>query len=86
MAREFCPHCNPCLHDGGEKCRAPDSAPNGLADEIRAFLADAPKGLPHEDYRYGELLAAAEAALRNRREGRCAPGLASALADQWGTF
>lgn len=49
--------------------RAPESAPNGLADEIRAFLADAPKGKPHKGYRYGELLAAAEAALRNQPGG-----------------
>ena len=49
--------------------RAPDSALNGLADEIRAFLAAGPSVRPHEGYRYGELLAAAEAALRNQPGG-----------------
>jgi hypothetical protein len=35
-----------------------------LAEQIYAFLADAPKGKPHTGYRYGELLEQAAAALR----------------------
>jgi chromosome segregation ATPase len=48
------------------KLTAPDL--DALIEQIRTFLADAPKGKPHEGYRYGELLSQAAAALVQLRE------------------
>lgn len=28
LAQRFCPHCNPCQHDGDERCRAPAADPS----------------------------------------------------------
>ncbi len=39
-----------------------------LCADIAAFLADAPKGKPHEGYRYGELLAQAAATIKALQE------------------
>jgi len=41
---------------------------DALIEQIRTFLADAPKGKPHEGYRYGELLSQAAAALVQLRD------------------
>lgn len=57
-----------------QPCPAADPIAD-LCMQIRAFLADAPKEMPHEGYRYGELLsfaadalAAAQADARRARE------------------
>lgn len=51
--------------------RAPESSARGpaadpiadLCAQIKSFLADAPQGMPHEGYRYGELLSFAADAI-----------------------
>ena len=43
---------------------------DALIEQIRTFLADAPKGKPHEGYRYGELLSQAAAALVQLRDAK----------------
>ena len=38
MAQRFCPHCNPCSHDGDERCRAPDPIA-AQPDDVEALIA-----------------------------------------------
>lgn len=54
-----------------ESARGPTADPIAdLCMQIRAFLADAPKEMPHEGYRYGELLSFAADALERLAQER----------------
>lgn len=38
MDRRFCPHCNPCDHNGNEKCRAKNDDTKALVAQIDSLF------------------------------------------------